>query len=76
EASLGAAEAFANDVVVKRDVITEAGGEFLEMTEEAIAELQADADAYVETWIEAKTTDGFDAAAYLADAKAFAESYK
>ena len=76
EASLGAAEAFANDVVVKRDVITEAGGEFLEMTEEAIAELQVDADAYVETWTAAKTTDDFDAAAYLADAKALAESYK
>ena len=76
EASLGAAEAFANDVVDKREVIKEACGEFVETTEEAIAELQVDADAYAETWVASKTTDGFDAAAYLADAKAFAESYK
>ena len=75
EASLGAAQAFADDVVAKRDVITEAGGEFVEMTDEAVAELQVDADAYAETWVAEKTTDGFDAAAYLADAKAFAESY-
>lgn len=75
EASLGAAQAFADDVVAKRDVITEAGGEFVEMTDEAVAELQVDADAYAETWVADKTTDGFDAAAYLADAKAFAESY-
>ena len=75
EASIGAAEAFANDVIEKRDVITEAGGEFVEMTDEAIAELQVDADAYAETWVADKTTDSFDAAAFLADAKAFAESY-
>ena len=75
EASLGAAQAFADDVVDKREVIKEAGGEFLEMTEEAIAELQVDADAYAETWVANKTTDDFDAGAYLADAKAFAESY-
>ena len=75
EASLGAAQAFADDVVAKREVITEAGGEFIEMTDEAIAELQVDADAYAETWIEKMSADGFDAAAYLADAKEIAASY-
>ena len=75
EASLGAAEAFANDVVAKREVIVEAGGEFIEMSEDAIAELQVDADAYAETWVEKMSADGFDAAAYLADAKAIAASY-
>ena len=38
EASLGAAEAFANDVVEKRDKITAAGGQFVEL--EASASLR------------------------------------
>ena len=75
EASLGAAEAFANDVVEKREKITAAGGEFVELEASAITEMQADADAVAQAWVEKMSANGFDAAAYLADAKAFAEQF-
>ena len=75
EASLGAAEAFANNVVEKRDKITAAGGQFVELEASAITEMQADADTVAQAWIENMSKDGFDAAAYLADAKAFAANY-
>lgn len=75
EASLGAAQAFADDVVAKREKIVAAGGEFVELEASAITEMQADADAYAQTWVENMTKDGFDAAAYLKDAKEFAASY-
>ena len=75
DASLGAATAFATDVAAKRDVITEAGGEFVELPADSIAEMQTAADAYAETWVESMTSDSFDAAAYLADAKAFAAEF-
>lgn len=75
EASLGAAETFANDVAEKREIIEAAGGEFVEVTDEAKAEFAVAADAYAETWIESMSKDSFDAAAYLADAKALAEQY-
>ena len=75
EASLGAAQAFADDVEVKRDQITAAGGQFLEVTDEARAEFSVAADAYAETWVNSMSKNGFDAAAYLADAKAFAQQF-
>ncbi len=75
EASLGAAQAFADDVVAKREVITAAGGEFVTVSDEAKAELAVAADEYSKTWVESMSKDGFDAAAYLADAKALAEQY-
>lgn len=75
EASLGAAEAFAADVELKREKIVEAGGEFVEVTAEAEAEFKVAADAYAETWIEQQSANGFDAASYLADAKAAAAEY-
>ena len=53
--------------------ITDAGGRFLEVTDEARAELSQAADAYAETWVGSMSKGGFDAAAYLADAKAFAQ---
>ena len=75
EASLGAAQAFASDVAAKREVIVAAGGEFVELPAASVAEMQAAADDYAQTWISNMTKDGFDAAAYLADAKAFAAQY-
>lgn len=75
EASLGAAQAFAEDVAAKRQQIIDAGGEFVTVSDEAQAEFAVAADAYAETWVQQQTKDGFDAAAYLADAKAFAEEY-
>ena len=74
-ASLGAANAFAADVAAKREVIKAAGGQFVELPEASIAEMQAAADAYAETWASKMSKDGFDAAAYLADAKAFAVQF-
>jgi len=72
EASLGAARAFAEDVTAKREVIKQAGGEFVELPEASIAEMQVTADQIAQDWVKNNTRDGFDAAAYLADAKAFA----
>ena len=75
DASIGAAQAFADDVVAKREKIEAAGGEFVQLEADAITSMQADADAVAQAWIESMSKDGFDAAAYLADAKAFAASY-
>ena len=74
-ASLGAANAFAADVAAKREVITAAGGQFVELPAASVAEMQTAADSYAETWISKMSKDGFDAAAYLADAKAFAAQF-
>ena len=76
EASLGAAQAFADDVAAKREVITAAGGEFVNVSDADAAEFSIEADKYADTWVSSMSKDGFDAAAYLADAKAFAEQYK
>ena len=75
DASIGAAQAFSDDVTAKREKMVAAGGEFVEVSDEAKAEFKVAADAYAETWVEQQTKDGFDAAAYLADAKAFAEEF-
>ena len=75
EASLGAAQAFADDVAVKREQIVAAGGEFVEVSAEAAAEFAVEADKAAAKWVETMTKDGFDAAAYLADAKAFAADF-
>jgi TRAP-type C4-dicarboxylate transport system substrate-binding protein len=75
EASLGAAQAFADDVAAKREVITEAGGEFVQLDDAAVAEFAEAADSYADSWVAKQTTGDFDAAAYLADAKAFAEEF-
>lgn len=75
EASLGAAQAFADDVEKARDTIVAAGGEFVELSDDALAEMAVAADAYAETWVESMSADGFDAASYLADAKAFAQEF-
>jgi len=75
EASLGAAQTFADDVAAKREKIVAAGGEFVELEDASIAEMQVDADANAAKWVETQSANGFDAASYLADAKAFAASY-
>ena len=75
EASLGAAQAFADDVAKKREQIVAAGGEFVEVTDAAAAEFAVEADKAAAKWVETMTKDGFDAAAYLADAKAFADQF-
>ncbi len=75
EASLGAAKAFADDVAAKRQQIVDAGGQFVELSDEAVSELKVDADNYADTWVNNMSKDGFDAAAYLDDAKAFAEQF-
>ena len=76
EASLGAAKAFADDVEVKRGTITEAGGEFVELPASSVTEMQTAADAQADTWVSQMSANGFDAAAFLADANAFAAQYK
>ena len=75
EASLGAAKVFAEDVAAKREVIKSAGGQFVELPAASIAEMQVAADATAQNWIANNSKDGLDAAAYLADAKAFAVQF-
>ncbi len=75
DASMAAAQAFADNAVNARETITDAGVEFVTFTDEALAELQVAADAYAEQWVVDITTDSFDGADYLATAKALAESY-
>ena len=52
-----------------------AGGQFVDLPAASVAEMQVAADEYAQTWISKNTKDGFDAAAYLADAKAFAAQF-
>ena len=75
EASLGAAQAFADAVNVARDDIVAAGGEFVSVSDEAKAEFAVEADKYAATWAEQQSVDGFDAAAFLQRAKEIAASY-
>ena len=75
EASLGAAQAFADAVNVARNDIVAAGGEFVSVSDEAKAEFAVEADKYAATWAEQQSIDGFDAAAYLARAKELAAFY-
>jgi len=74
-ASLGAAQAFADAVNVAREDIVAAGGEFVAVSDEAKAEFAVEADKYAATWAEQQSSDGFDAAAFLARAKELAASY-
>lgn len=75
EASLGAAQAFADAVAVARQEIVAAGGEFVTVSDEAKAEFAVEADKYASTWAETQSVDGFDAAAYLARAKELASQF-
>ncbi len=75
EASLGAAQAFADAVNVAREDIVAAGGEFVSVSDDAKAEFAVEADKYAATWAEQQSGDGFDAAAFLAKAKELAAQY-
>lgn len=75
EASLGAAQAFADAVNVAREDIIAAGGEFVTVSDEAKAEFAVAADEYAAKWSQEQSVDGFDAAAFLAKAKELAASY-
>ncbi len=73
--SIEAAEIFAADVEAGREAIIEAGGEFVEMPAESLAEFQVAADEYAAGWCEKMSTADFDAAAFLARAKELTEKY-
>lgn len=75
EGSLRAAQAFADAVEVARQDIIDAGGEFVALTDDAIAEFQVAADGYADTWASSQNIDGFDAAAFLEEAKSLAAQY-
>ncbi len=75
EASLGAAQAFADAVNVAREDIVAAGGEFVEVSDEAKAEFAVEADKYAAKWAETQSADGFDAAGFLTRCKELAASY-
>ena len=69
--SIGAAECFAGAVSAARDVITAAGGEFVTVSDEAIAEFRVEADRYAEKWAAGLT--GVDGIEFLAKAKELAQ---
>lgn len=76
EMSIHAAEIFAADVDAGREKILAAGGEFVEIPAESLAEFQVAADAYAAGWVEKMTTADFDAAAFLARAKELTAQYE
>ena len=76
EAFVAAAKAFAEDVEAGRQLITENSGTFVEMTDEEYAGFCVEADKFAAQWAADQTTDSFDAAAYLADAKASAAAHR
>lgn len=76
EASVAAAKAFAEDVEAGRQLITENGGTFVEMTDEEYAGFCVEADKFAAQWAADQTTDSFDGAAYLADAKSSVAAHR
>ena len=74
QGSLAAAQCFADAVEVARGTITAAGGEFITLTPEAIAEFQIEADNFANGWA-GGIGGSIDAAGYLAKAKSLAEQY-
>lgn len=69
--SVAAAQSSIDAVEVARQTIIAAGGEFVSVTDEAIAEFQIEADKYAASWADSITAD-LDAAEYLAKAKELA----
>ncbi|MDR0491637.1 MAG: TRAP transporter substrate-binding protein [Oscillospiraceae bacterium] len=72
--SMGAAQTFADAVDVARGVITAAGGEFVSVAPDALAEFQIEADAYASGWA-GGIGGNIDAAGYLAKAKELARRH-
>ena len=76
DGSIAAAESFKAAADSAREVIVAAGGEFVEVSDEAYAEFAEAANDYAEnTWVPNNSADGFDAATYLQTAKDLAASY-
>ena len=74
DASVGAAQAFADAVEVAREDIVAAGGEFVTVSADEEAGFAVAADEYAAKWAADMSKDGFDAAAYLARANELAEA--
>lgn len=74
--SIEAAEVFEADVAAGRETIIAAGGQYVELSDEALAEFQVAADAYAAEWCEKMSTGDFDAAAFLARAKELTAQYE
>jgi len=74
DGSFGAAQCFADAVDVARKTIVDAGGEFVTVSKEALAEFQIEADKYADGWADG-IGGSIDAAAYLAKAKSLAQQY-
>jgi len=74
QGSLAAAQCFADAVEVARGTIVSAGGEFITLTPEAIAEFQIEADKFAGGWA-GNISGNIDAAGYLAKAKSLAAQY-
>ncbi len=75
EGSIKAAEDFSAAATAAHQTIADAGCTWVSVTDEAKAAFQAAADAVSATWPSTITVEGFDAAAYMADAIAIATSY-
>ena len=73
DASIAAAQAFADDVSEAREEQVEAGMEFLDLDEDMLAEMQEIADEYAADW--ADSLEDVDGAAFLEAAKELAAQY-
>ena len=74
DASLRAAQNFADSVENARGIIIDAGGEFVSVTPEAMAEFQIEADIFADGWADG-IGGAVDATAYLARARVLAAQH-
>jgi TRAP-type C4-dicarboxylate transport system substrate-binding protein len=72
--SIGAAQCFADAVQVARGTITAAGGEFVTVSPDNLAEFRIEADKFAAGWADGISSVA-DAAGYLAKAKDLAKMY-
>ncbi len=75
DASLGMAWVYEGDEREGRRVIEDAGGNFIDVSEEEQERFNEASQALIDTWITNNSSDDFDAGAYVNDAKELAQQY-
>ena len=75
ETSIEMGYVYEADELRGREAVTAAGGNFVSVTEEALAEFKSSSASLQADWITANTKPGFDAKAYLDKAAGLAQKY-
>jgi TRAP-type C4-dicarboxylate transport system substrate-binding protein len=75
DTSLEMAYIYEGDERRGRQVITEAGGAFIEVSDADAAAFREAGQVLLTTWVEANNADGFDAQAYVDKAQTLADKY-